>query len=112
AFLEDCQKAWGKTLLGWARGATCGTIEGVTCDSSGMITSIDLTSTTLDGSIPNSISSLTSLKTLAMSNCGLKGSIPAEILSLVSLKIFNVTNNQLTGPIPAAIGKLTNLNEL
>ncbi|CAI6001337.1 unnamed protein product, partial [Closterium sp. NIES-64] len=112
AFLEDCQKAWGKTLLGWARGATCGTIEGVTCDSSGMITSIDLTSTTLDGSIPNSISSLTSLKTLAMSNCGLKGSIPAEILSLVSLKIFNVTNNQLAGPIPAAIGKLTNLNEL
>ncbi|CAI7889890.1 unnamed protein product [Closterium sp. NIES-54] len=38
AFLEDCQKAWGKTLPGWARGSYCDKISGVSCDGAGMIT--------------------------------------------------------------------------
>ncbi|CAI5525487.1 unnamed protein product, partial [Closterium sp. Naga37s-1] len=88
AFLEDCQRAWGKTFPGWAMCATCGTIDRVNCDASGMITNI------------------------AMSRCNLKGSIPAGISSLISLEHFNLTENQLTGSIPAAIGKLTNLTKL
>ncbi|CAI7876994.1 unnamed protein product [Closterium sp. NIES-54] len=63
AFLEDCQNAWGKTFPGWARGAYCDEISGVSCDYSGMITTIDSTAN-FNGSIPDSISSLTSLSRL------------------------------------------------
>ncbi|CAI7788489.1 unnamed protein product [Closterium sp. NIES-54] len=62
-FLEDCQNAWGKTFPGWARGATCDTISGISCDALGMITKISLT-VNLNGPIPDSISSLASLSDL------------------------------------------------
>ncbi|CAI7804070.1 unnamed protein product [Closterium sp. NIES-53] len=61
--LQAPPNAWGKTFPGWARGAYCDEISGVSCDYSGMITTIDSTAN-FNGSIPDSISSLTSLSRL------------------------------------------------
>ncbi|CAI5532937.1 unnamed protein product, partial [Closterium sp. Naga37s-1] len=83
-FLEDCQKAWGKTLPGWARGAYCDEIIGVSCDGAGMITQISLTAN-LNGSILDSISYLTSLSDLTLTNNNLNGSIPNSISKLSQL---------------------------
>ncbi|CAI7914043.1 unnamed protein product, partial [Closterium sp. NIES-53] len=83
-FLEDCQNAWGKTFPGWARGATCDTISGISCDALGMITKISLT-VNLNGPIPDSISSLASLSDLTITNNKLNGSIPNSISELSQL---------------------------
>ncbi|CAI5526677.1 unnamed protein product, partial [Closterium sp. Naga37s-1] len=85
AFLEDCQKAWGKTFPGWARGATCDTISGVSCNALGMITKMTLTDNSLKGSIPNRISELSQLTLLDLSNNSLTGSIPSGIYLLPQL---------------------------
>ncbi|CAI5464450.1 unnamed protein product, partial [Closterium sp. Yama58-4] len=100
-FLNDCQKAW-ETFPGWAMGATCGNV-GVKWDASGMITSIYLPDTTLGGSIPNSISSLTSLTELNVTGNQLTGSIPAAIGKLTNLTHLSVRRNALNGPIPDSI---------
>ncbi len=67
----------------------------------------------LHGTIPQSISNLTNLQSLNISNFSgtLSDTIPTEIgnlTNLTNLSIFNAAK----GPIPASIGKLTNLLNL
>ncbi|CAI7752637.1 unnamed protein product [Closterium sp. NIES-53] len=88
-FLKDCQTAWSPVLFGWG-GAhpVCSSVEGITCDSSGMVLELNISELNVTGSIPDSISSLR------------------------KLSILYLQYNQLTGSIPAAIGTLTNLKHL
>ncbi|CAI7758106.1 unnamed protein product [Closterium sp. NIES-54] len=120
-FLRDSQKAWNQTFVNWEVGADCANAEGLMCDGSGMITEITLcgiySNSNWDppifgGSIPNSISSLTSLVRLSLTNCGIGGPIPAGIGNLSSLNYLDLAFNQFSGPIPVEIGSLTNLIEL
>ena len=69
----------------WLSNAPIGAWHGVTTDSDGRVTHLDL-----------SFNQLT-------------GEIPAELGSLTQLYL---NNNQLTGEIPAELGNLTNLNWL
>ncbi|CAI7778606.1 unnamed protein product [Closterium sp. NIES-53] len=112
AFFRDCQKAWGMTFPGWAVGADCSTAVGLTCDESGMITKIYLSKSALGGSIPDSISLLTSLTSLDVSGCELNGPIPAGIGNLTSLKYLALSANKLTKSIPAGFGNLISLTYL
>ncbi|CAI7787870.1 unnamed protein product [Closterium sp. NIES-54] len=137
-FLRDSQKAWNQTFVNWEVGADCAYAEGLTCDDSGMITEIilcdgyleglvppdlyrdyhdnpyaeDIELTILGGSIPDSISSLTSLMKLSMARCQLNALIPAGIGHLASLEYLNLQENKIYGPIPVGIGNLTNLTFL
>ncbi|CAI7785048.1 unnamed protein product [Closterium sp. NIES-54] len=67
--LQDYQAAWGKTIAGWSgTNPICGTASGLMCDGNGMITTIELGSNQLSGSIPASITALRELTFLAFNN--------------------------------------------
>ena len=71
---------------------------------------LDLSNTTLSGSLPGEIRHLSNLEVLNVSNNRMTG-LPAEIGQLSMLRILNAANNQLTG-IPHELGNLQNLEVL
>ncbi|GJP80023.1 hypothetical protein CLOP_g10266 [Closterium sp. NIES-67] len=88
-------------------------ISGVSCDSNGMITTLDLSSRSLAGcSIPYNISKLTALTRMSLADNKILGVIPDSFSSLTSLKKLELWKNQLTGSIPSAILRLSQLSHL
>ncbi|TGG91618.1 MAG: hypothetical protein ERJ67_07685 [Aphanocapsa feldmannii 277cV] len=85
---------------------------GVTTDSSGRVTKLELGWRGLTGSIPAALGKLNNLKELRLNNNRLMGSIPAALGKLNNLEILWLEYNELTGSIPAALGKLNNLENL
>ncbi|XP_078442257.1 putative LRR receptor-like serine/threonine-protein kinase At1g51810 [Wolffia australiana] len=81
--------------------------EGVGCryeaSASARITSLNLSSSGLEGAIPLSIGSLTSLTTLDLSNNNLSGPIPEVLGDISSLKIINLSGNKAIGSIPQSL---------
>lgn len=71
-----------------------------------------------DGTIPNMIGDMESLKIFTASNNsrrtskGLSGILPDSIGRLAKLKTFDVSDNSLTGQIPASLGQCTKLEVL
>ena len=84
---------------------------GVTC-SSGSVSSLDLLSNSLIGTIPIELGNLTNLKYLRLDVNILRGSIPSELSNLTNLAYLNLADNSLIGSIPIELGNLTNLNFL
>ena len=72
------------------------------------LTSLDLHSTSIRGSIPSEIGNLKLLRTLSLSACRFEGSIPKTVDQLSSLVVLDLSFNQLTGKIPS----ITNLKNL
>ena len=70
------------------------------------ISSLDLRSNNLRGSIPEEISDLKGLQQLDLSWNTLEGPIPASICELQNLESLNLKQNALTGPIPDNIGNM------
>ncbi|KAH0654288.1 hypothetical protein KY289_031966 [Solanum tuberosum] len=60
---------------------------------------VDLSSNLLSGAIPSNIANCSFLNSVRLDSNKLDGPIPAEIGSLNRLKNFNVANNMLTGPV-------------
>ena len=85
---------------------------GVTTDSSGRVTKLELGSRGLTGSIPAALGNLTNLTELRLDHNRLTGSIPAALGKLNNLERLWLDYNQLTGSIPAALGNLNNLTSL
>ncbi|CAN6701061.1 unnamed protein product [Malus baccata var. baccata] len=56
-----------------------------------------------EGEISPSLSNLTMIQTLDLSNNNLRGSIPEILSELPTLKILNLENNNLTGSIPVVL---------
>ena len=71
---------------------------GVTTDSNGNVTRLDLTSNNLKGTIPN-LSALSNLTFLRLTSNQLTGEIP-DLSSLTKLTFLDLNGNQLTGSIP------------
>ncbi|XP_059445078.1 leucine-rich repeat receptor protein kinase HPCA1-like isoform X1 [Corylus avellana] len=63
----------------------------------------------LTGQLPPSIGSLKKLVNLNLIGCGFFGSIPDTIGNLQQLTTLSLTNNSFSGPIPASIGNLSKL---
>ncbi|PRP87725.1 adiponectin receptor protein 2 [Planoprotostelium fungivorum] len=84
------------TALGVPPGNTsyCTTFSGITCDGYGRVTAIDLSNRSLTGSIPTSITSLTSLQSINLRNNNLTGYIP-PLNALNQLVYLYLDNNQL-----------------
>jgi len=76
------------------------------------VTSLELNSNQLTGTIPSEIGNLTNLISLQLSINQLTGSIPVEIGNLTNLTILTLFLNQLSGTIPSEIGNLTNVTFL
>ena len=96
----------------WLSNAPMGVWHGVTTDSDGRVTHLDLQGNQLTGEIPAELGSLTNLERLHLTHNQLTGEIPAELGSLANLRGLGLNDNQLTGEIPAELGSLTNLEWL
>ncbi|XP_072977005.1 LRR receptor-like serine/threonine-protein kinase EFR [Typha angustifolia] len=79
--------------------------RGVTCGDPrrrpSRVTSLDLDSLNLVGSISPSLANLTFLQNLHLSNNQLQGHIPQELTRLVHLQYLNLSHNSIDGEIPA-----------
>ncbi|XP_070677337.1 receptor-like protein EIX2 isoform X2 [Malus domestica] len=77
-----------------------------------LVKSIDLSSNTLQGEIPEEISSLILLGTLNLSRNQLTGKIPSKIGNLHWLETLDLSHNHLSGQIPQSLSSLTSLSHL
>ncbi|PHU16205.1 hypothetical protein BC332_17410 [Capsicum chinense] len=66
----------------------------------GFVVTLDLSSNQLSGEIPVNLANCSFLNNLKLENNQFTGQIPPEIGLLGRLKTFNVANNRLTGPVP------------
>ena len=83
-----------------AAGTEC-TWFGVICDGGQTtVTSIDLNTNNLTGSLPATLNNLTGLVTFYVNDNQLTGSIPS-LVGLTNLAQFYAQNNQLSGNVPA-----------
>ncbi|KAL1539549.1 putative LRR receptor-like serine/threonine-protein kinase [Salvia divinorum] len=73
---------------------------------------LDLSSSSISGSIPLSLGSLSRLRWLNLSNNLITGSMPIALEKLNSLLVLDLSQNSLTGQIPEEISSLRNLTTL
>lgn len=85
---------------------------GISCNRFQRVTTVDLPSLGLDGTIHPNISALGYLRRLDLSNNLLKGSIPLSVGNLRNLQELILGTNYLSGTIPAELGNLTQLTSL
>eukprot|EP00271_Cylindrocystis_brebissonii_P004377 TRINITY_DN16025_c0_g2_i5.p1 TRINITY_DN16025_c0_g2~~TRINITY_DN16025_c0_g2_i5.p1 ORF type:complete len:226 (+),score=9.88 TRINITY_DN16025_c0_g2_i5:201-878(+) len=104
----------------WVNTNECAKWEGITCDSAGLVTSLNFSGVLESGTIPEEISQLTHLTSLILSRNGLTGAIPSSIGNLTNLITLDLNTNSyagsnyvssggLYGPIPSGIVNLINL---
>ena len=96
----------------WKTSAPLGEWHGVTTDTDGRVTGLDLDGNGLTGIVPPALGDLTSLRTLNLGGNALTGPIPRELGSLRNLEGLSLGGNDLTGPVPAGLGDLTRLRWL
>ncbi|KAL6288237.1 hypothetical protein ACE6H2_012627 [Prunus campanulata] len=76
------------------------------------LSDLDISRNSLSGRIPLSLSNMSQLTTMVISNNHLSGQIPHFWNKLPLLYIVDVSNNSLSGSIPRSLGSLTSLNFL
>lgn len=77
--------------------------------ATGDVTTVDLDSNNLIGTLPVELGNLTGLRTLQLSHNNLTGPIPTTLTSLTQLRQLFLYNNQLTGGIPDIFAPLTDI---
>ncbi|KAL0701459.1 hypothetical protein Bca4012_057581 [Brassica carinata] len=96
----------------WNKSNDCCHWAGVTCDDKyGQLISLDLTYTSLNGSLKtnSSLFKLQYLRHLTLADCDLKGVIPSSLGNLSSLTLVDLSFNNLIGQIPVSLEKLSRL---
>ncbi|KAL9289657.1 putative protein kinase RLK-Pelle-LRR-XIV family [Arabidopsis thaliana] len=73
---------------------------------------LDLSSCSITGTIPESLTRLSHLKVLDLSKNAINGDIPLSLTSLQNLSILDLSSNSVFGSIPANIGALSKLQRL
>ena len=96
----------------WGSMQDIGNWYGVTTNSAGRVTKLDLSNNKLSGEIPAALGDLSELRELKLRSNELSGSIPAELRQLAALRKLNLRDNDLSGSIPEELGQLGALREL
>ena len=96
----------------WLSDRPLGEWYGVTTDSGGRVTALELSDNRLTGAVPDVLGSLTRLELLDLSRNALAGGIPAALGELAGLRRLHLGFNRLTGTIPSELGNLSNLEFL
>ena len=116
AVLEAFYDATGGTNwtndTNWKTSASLDDWYGVTTDSSGRVTELQLYFNGLTGSIPPELGSLASLGRLSLARNDLTGEIPNALGGLENLWHLNLSGNELSGPVPAWLGDMARLRYL
>lgn len=73
---------------------------------------LDLSSSSILGSLPTSLGSLSNLDFLSLFNNSITGTVPLELGKLSSLRVLNLSWNSLTGSIPSSVSDIKNLSVL
>ncbi|KAF7150147.1 hypothetical protein RHSIM_Rhsim02G0066400 [Rhododendron simsii] len=95
---------------GWTGTNPC-TWTGVSCDSSARVTSINLASKSISGSLPSTLNQLSHLTSLSLQNNLLSGPLPS-LSNLTSLQQVFLDNNNFTSVPPDFLAGLTSLQTL
>ena len=86
---------------------------GVSVNSSGRVSRVELPGNKLTGGIQIALGGLAELRRLDLANNSLSGGIPAELGGLSKLLLLNLHNNEdMSGPLPAALTGMTSLGTL
>ena len=85
--------------------------SGITC-SNGNIIEINLSNQNIAGTIPDSISKLTSLQKLNLESNLFIGILPENIGKMTSLKELNLNHNSFSGVVPYSLCEISSLNKL
>ena len=85
---------------------------GVTTDSGGRITNLELRENGLSRTIPTELAQLSNLHVLDLRDHHLSGTIPSQLGSLTYLQVLDLSGNRLSGTIPSRLSSLGNLREL
>ena len=112
ALYHSTEGASWTTSTNWLSGRPLGAWHGVTTNSDGRVTELDLSGNQLTGPIPAELGNLINLEYLVLGSNELTGPIPAELGDLTNLSSLHLGFNELTGPIPAELGDLINLEYL
>ena len=97
---------------GWMSNRPIGQWHGVTTGPNGHVTALELSGSSLAGSIPPSLGRLSHLETLDLGRNRLRGPIPGELGRLQSLRSLDLAGNGLDREIPAVLGNLANMEDL
>ena len=90
--------AWGQPgLENWLSRVPIGEWEGVSVDSNGRVTALNLAGKGLSGEISPEVGRLESLQVLDLSDNALTGELPPELGSLESLRVLYLAETRLTG---------------
>ena len=101
-----------RTRTNWVSSAPIGQWHGVTTNSQGRVTSLDLSGNGLTGYLPRELGKLSELQTLDLSTNDLVGGIPPEFGNLSELRTLNLSFNELVNDIPDELGNLSELRTL
>ncbi|CAN6466582.1 unnamed protein product [Victoria cruziana] len=103
-----------RILSSWTSDADpcSGAFLGVACNEQGRVANISLQGKGLAGSVPESLSRLTSLTGLYLHYNSLTGEIPKQISGLTLLTDLYLNVNDLSGSIPIDLGSMPNLQAL
>ena len=85
---------------------------GVTTDSNGRVTVLNLRDNNLQGTLPVQLARLTKLTRLYLYKNQLTGTIPTQLGRLINLTSLYLGFNKLSGTIPTELARLTNLTSL
>ena len=96
----------------WLTDAPLSEWYGVTTDSFGRVTALNLLANNLSGEIPPAVGDLRLMVTLKLEENRISGELPNALGNLVSLQELDLSDNQLDGEIPSSIGNLSSLLSL
>lgn len=96
----------------WDLNQPMDTWYGITTNTDGCVTIVDLGNNNLVGTLPNSLGNMYQLSRLLLSQNQLTGSIPAALETCYELRWLYLSQNQLSGTIPVQLGNLANLEHL
>jgi hypothetical protein len=105
--LENCSSM---TSLDLSSNSLSGTIPADISKRLQYITNLDLSYNSFSGEIPEALANCTYLNAVNLQHNKLTGVLPGQLAALSRLSQFNVADNQLSGQIPSSLSKFPSSN--